>query len=366
MSVAVTFLEEGRQTPEDIAALLAEFVAAAQSTLHLAIYDFRLSEPLADQVGDALRRRIQAGVEIRIAFDAGKKTTPFVHAGADPAPPGTADFIQRLDPGIASEPITGGGFRLPRLMHHKYLVRDGGTPAAAVWTGSTNFSDDAWALQENNIVRIESPELARYYEFDFEELWKTGDIGTSGIQDTGTAHIGGRTVRVAFAPGQGRVIDHEIAHAIATARYRLRVGSMLVTSGAILGALGDCLQRGQVADYGCIYDRTQMESVFDQWRGTPAAWKIAAFAHVATGLAGKRSTPYAPGSRHDSMHNKALVVDDTVITGSFNLSHSATENAENILFIHDPALADEYTAYLDRLAARYGGGSDVPAAPPAP
>jgi phosphatidylserine/phosphatidylglycerophosphate/cardiolipin synthase-like enzyme len=55
------------------------------------------------------------------------------------------------------------------------------------------------------------------------------------------------------------------------------------------------------------------------------------------------------------MHNKVAVVDDTVITGSYNLSHSATENAENVLLIRDPGLADRYSAYIDQLVGRYRG-----------
>jgi phosphatidylserine/phosphatidylglycerophosphate/cardiolipin synthase-like enzyme len=282
---------------------------------------------------------------------------PFPRAGADPAPPGTADFVRSLGPAIAVKPITGGDPHLPKLMHHKYVVRDGATPAGAVWTGSANFTDDSWALQENNIVRVESPELCFYFENDFRELWARGDIDTTGAHDTGTVEVGGQRVEVAFAPGEGRAIDHEIAHHIATARRRLRLGSMLITSGTILGALGDVLQHHRVPDYGGVYDRTQMEGVFDQWRGSPNEWKIAAFQAVAAGLVGKRSTPYTPGGRHDFMHNKIVVADDTVITGSFNLSHSATENAENIVIFYSPELADRYNDYIDRLAKRYAGQS---------
>src|SRR5437868_15179502 len=96
-----------------------------------------------------------------------------------------------------------------------------------------------------------------------------------------------------------------------------------------------------------------MEGVFGQWRGSPAEWKVAAFDRVAGPLVGKRSTPYTPGGRHDFMHNKVVVADDAVVTGSYNLSHSATENAENVLVIEDEALAGEYSAYIDRLALRY-------------
>jgi len=44
------------------------------------------------------------------------------------------------------------------------------------------------------------------------------------------------------------------------------------------------------------------------------------------------------------MHNKVVVADDTVITGCFFISPSATENAENILVIQDAGLADQYSA----------------------
>jgi phosphatidylserine/phosphatidylglycerophosphate/cardiolipin synthase-like enzyme len=357
MGFTVIFLEQKGQSPADIAAALAEFLAAARTSLHLAIYDCRLSDPLAAPVLQALRERAAAGVEVRIVYDAGKRGVSFPQAGADPAPPGTADFMKKIGGGVQTKAITGGDPRLPKLMHHKYVIRDGKTPTAALWTGSTNFTDDSWTLQENNIIRVESPELCAYYETDFEELWSRGDIATTGTNDTGTVQAGGSPVSVAFAPGEGRAIDHDVAHRISGARRRLKICSMLLTSGGILGAIGDLLHRGRLAEYGGLYDRTQMESVFAQWQGTPAEWKIPLFGQVAQGLAGKRSTPYTPGSPHDFMHNKVVVADDTVITGSYNLSHSATENAENVLILHDPALAEHYNDYIDSLVKRYHGQS---------
>jgi phosphatidylserine/phosphatidylglycerophosphate/cardiolipin synthase-like enzyme len=354
MGFTVTFLEEQGQPPVDVAAALADFLAAARTSLHLAIYDCRLSDALAAPVLTALRDRAAAGVEVRIAYDAGKPGVSFPKAGADPAPPGTADFLKRVGGGVQVKPITGGDPHLPKLMHHKYVIRDGKTPDGALWTGSTNFTDDSWTLQENNILRVASPDLCAYYETDFAELWSKGDIATTGLHDTGTVRVGSSSVSVAFAPGEGRAIDHDVAHRISAAR-RLKICSMLLTSGGILGAIADLLQRGQVGEYGGVYDRTQMESVFAQWQGTPAAWKTPVFEQVARGLAGKRSTPYTPGGRHDFMHNKIVVADDVVITGSYNLSHSATENAENMLFIQDAKLADQYSDYIDRLVRRYQG-----------
>ena len=55
MPIAVTFLEQDRQRPEDIAALLADFLSAAKTSLSIAVYNFRLSGRAADLVVNALR-----------------------------------------------------------------------------------------------------------------------------------------------------------------------------------------------------------------------------------------------------------------------------------------------------------------------
>ena len=152
-----------------------------------------------------------SGVAVRIVYDADKPEPPDVAAGQDPAPPGTGALVQRL--GVPWRRIGG-----PKLMHHKYMVRDAGTPAARVWTGSTNFTDDSWTLQENNIVELASPALANYYARDFAELWRAGQIGDSGDFDTTPAMLTFSAqparVEVCFSPGKGQDIDAEVARRI--------------------------------------------------------------------------------------------------------------------------------------------------------
>jgi phosphatidylserine/phosphatidylglycerophosphate/cardiolipin synthase-like enzyme len=53
------------------------------------------------------------------------------------------------------------------------------------------------------------------------------------------------------------------------------------------------------------------------------------------------------------MHNKLAVVNDTVITGSFNFSNNATQNAENVVQIDSKEIADHYAAYVAALTQRY-------------
>jgi phosphatidylserine/phosphatidylglycerophosphate/cardiolipin synthase-like enzyme len=68
---------------------------------------------------------------------------------------------------------------------------------------------------------------------------------------------------------------------------------------------------------------------------------------------GKRSTPYAPGAVHDYMHAKVTVADDTLFVGSFNLSRSGEQNAENVLEIEDAALAERVAIFVDQVRALY-------------
>jgi phosphatidylserine/phosphatidylglycerophosphate/cardiolipin synthase-like enzyme len=351
--LAVHFLAQGDQRPEDVARWLATFIGGARRSLDLALYDARLSGPLRAILTEALRERTEAGVAIRFVYDADKPEPPDLHRGTDPAPSGTGSFIQSL--GYPFQRVGG-----PKLMHHKYIVRDAGEPTAAVWTGSTNWTDDAWSLQENNIVVIGSPEIAAAYAHDFADLWRERENDGTGEFDVPPValHYAGEplTAQLYFSPGRGLVIDEAVAARVANAQRRVRICSMLLNSGTLLNALLHQLNAGRVPVDG-IYDATQMEGVLDQWETVPGNhWKIGAVREIAARahLAGKLSRPYRPDTPHDFMHNKILVVDDTVITGSYNFSRSAQVNAENLLILDNAPLANEYSAYIDRLVARYG------------
>ena len=108
---------------------------------------------------------------------------------------------------------------------------------------------------------------------------------------------------------------------------------MLINSSKLLGALMNVLDEQNLELWG-VYDKTQMEGVLQQWNGQPhVQWKVDAVHRLLreAELIGKESLPYRPGHSHNFMHNKLLIVDDTVITGSYNLSHAAQSNAENML-----------------------------------
>ena len=62
-------LVDGGQPAERTAQALAEFVAAAEHTLEIAIYDLRLPDPLAQTVRGALEGAAQRGVAVRLAYN---------------------------------------------------------------------------------------------------------------------------------------------------------------------------------------------------------------------------------------------------------------------------------------------------------
>ena len=98
--------------------------------------------------------------------------------------------------------------------------------------------------------------------------------------------------------------------------------------------------------------------MISQWRANGnATWKepLLRAALTRRRSRGKHSTPYAPGRVHDYMHAKVTVADDVVFVGSFNLSHSGEQNAENVLEIADPALAERLAAFIDEIRAKYSG-----------
>ena len=327
---------------------LTAFIGGATRTIDFAVYDMRFSDRLKTALSSTLRERADAGVQIRFCYDGDKPIQPNVAAGQDPAPAGTSAFVQSL--GYPWRRIAG-----MKLMHNKFIVRDG----QSVWTGSTNLTDDAFTLMENNIVAVDSAPLAGYYAEEFEQLWEkenfdnTGEIQTVPVPITFSDQPG--TARVMFSPGCGQEIDSEIAQRVRAARRRVRICSLLINSGTLIGELVNLLRASRVKVDG-IYDRTQMEEVYRQWQDVPSnRWKIGALSDITerAGLVGKNSTPYTPTSTHDFMHNKVLVVDDTVITGSYNFSRSAEFNAENILFIESPPLAETYSAYIDHLIQKY-------------
>ncbi len=339
--IDVRTLTDGGQSAEEIAREVADFLGAARRTLDLALYDIRLTDPCAAIVREALVGAAERGVGVRLAYN-----LDFRKPIAVPPPPKTEPTL------IESLPVPTCGIPgVPDLMHHKFVVRDG----EAVWSGSTNWTNDSWTREENVIVRVDSRELAARFTLDFEQLWTLRDVERSGKVPSEAIDVDGTPVRPWFSPKRGEKLAHRIADRIGAARRRIRIASPVITSGPILGTLAEVAADRKV-DLAGVVDETQINQVLLQWRENGnSSWKTPSLRFLlgAAPFAGKPSTPYAEGSVHDYMHAKVTVADDTVFVGSFNLSHSGEQNAENVLELENAELADRMAGFVDDVRGRY-------------
>ncbi|HEX8856602.1 MAG TPA: phospholipase D-like domain-containing protein [Thermoleophilaceae bacterium] len=325
----------------EIARRVAAFIEPARETLDLALYDVRLPSPIAEVVKGAITAAAQRGVQVRLAYNLDNER----HPKPLPPPPRTEPtLLETL--GVPMCGIPGE----PDLMHHKYVIRDG----QSVWTGSTNWTADSWSREENVVLTVDSPELAANYTRNFEELWSTREVDKSGREEPAAVDVGGVRVSAWFCPGKGEDLSHRIAAALGRAR-RVRIASPVITSAPVLATLAQIACDGR-CDVAGVVDATQIAQVRQQWHANGnARWKLPLLATVfeRSAFTGKISTPYRPGSVHDYMHAKVTVADDIVFAGSFNLSHSGEQNAENVLEIRDAGLAERLSAFIDQVRSRY-------------
>ena len=145
--------------------------------------------------------------------------------------------------------------------------------------------------------------------------------------------------QVYFSPNHGAT--RAVVDALNGAKRTVLVQAYSFTSAPIAKALVEARNRG--VDVQVILDRKQ----------TGAKYSSADF------VAHARIVTLVDGA-HDIAHNKVMIIDgEAVLTGSFNFTTAAERrNAENLLVIHDRALAARYMENWRAHAAhsvRYAG-----------
>jgi len=341
--VELTTLTDGGQPAGKVAAEIAAFLNGARESLDLALYDVRLETEAGALVLAALLAAHQRGVRVRLLYNVD-------HPGPIPVPPPPETRPEAIE---ALPVETRGIAGIPDLMHHKFCVRDG----VDVWTGSMNWTEDSWTRQEHVVVRVLGAErLGLAFTLGFDELWERGVVaGTGTVEPRPVELDGGVSVRPWFTPGHGEALSHRVAKHVGRARRRVRIASPVLTAGPILGTLVEVVNERRCDVVGVV-DDTQSDDVFRQWsRNEASAWKIPLLDRIVTGasFAGKPSTPWSPDGVQDFMHAKVVVADDVSFVGSFNFSRSGERNAENVVELHDPIVADALARYVEQLRARY-------------
>jgi len=136
-------------------------------------------------------------------------------------------------------------------------------------------------------------------------------------------------VEVAFSPNDGAT--ELVVRTIDSAKTSVRVAAYSFTSKPIAQALLAAHRRG--VDVRVVVDKSNVTARYT----------------AATFLA-NMGVPVRVDFRYRIMHDKFTVIDGVALeTGSFNYTQAAASNAENVIILHDPAVAQRYGQEWDRL-----------------
>jgi len=306
--VSVYFSEPGSAAARTLRggpdALLAQAIEAARYSVDLAVYRLDLWS-----IRDALIGASRRGLRVRVVVEGENAAAPEVQA------------LRRADIEVVSDE------RDP-LMHHKFVVID----LYEVWTGSMNFTLNGAYRNNNNLLRIESRDLASAYEAEFEEMFLAKRFGALSAPDPPAERIAfdGGWLLSYFAP------DSAVAEALdpwlASAREEIDLLVFNFTSDPLGRRLLERLGAG-----------VRIRGVFES---SQAANSGSEFDSLLAAGADLR----LDGNPQD-MHHKVIIIDRTlVITGSYNFSRAAEEdNDENLLLIYSPDIAKQYLIEFSRL-----------------
>jgi len=300
-------------SPVEVALVAA--LDGAQQTVDVAIYELE-SQP----VTEALIRAAERGVRVRVVTDG--------EYGLE-SPDATFDQLE-----LAGIPIVSDGARRG-YMHNKFVVIDG----LYVWTGSTNLKPNAFYRNNNNAMLIRSSRLAQNYTAEFEELF-AGQFGRSSPQTV---------------PNQTVTVDGT------------RIETYFESEGDIAARLAELISEAQSVRFMAFSFTESLEWTED---GTPRSVMLLLRDRAQAGALDVRGIVEASSRsqvkpllcagldvRQDGnpnvMHHKVFIFDDSIVAmGSFNFSsRAANDNDENMLIIHNPAIARAYLEEFSRLWA---------------
>lgn len=264
---------------------------------------------------------------------------------------------------------TADGSKGSGLMHHKFMVIDD----QIVLFGSANltmsdihgdFTRPETRGNANNLIRVDSKELAARFKKEFNLMW--GD-GPNGNPDSlfGTKKpsrkidyliVGGAQIRIKFSPdpidtAREQTSNGLIATAIAGTKNSVDM-ALFVYSDQFISTILEERQRENVQiralvspqfayrDYSATLDMWGLKSTQDCKTEKSSAWKqpikTAGIPNLVSG---------------DTLHHKFAILDrNLVLTGSHNWTNAANHtNDEVLVAIQNETVAAHYQREYDRL-----------------
>jgi phosphatidylserine/phosphatidylglycerophosphate/cardiolipin synthase-like enzyme len=294
-----------------VAGRLIEKINAAQSTIHIASFEFDLTP-----VAEALIAARQRGVEVLWVTDD-------EHGLEADVEPGRGQFEMLENAGIEVRSDARSA-----LMHNKFWIFDN----QIVWTGSTNITENGVFKQDNNAIAIQSPELAAIYEREFQEMWN-GEFGPRSPShlDEQVTTVNGSQIVVVFT-SEDPALENAIVPLVQSATKSIRFLTFSFTDYPLADAMSQRAKAG--VDVAGVFETVGSETEAAELRTLMC-----------------RKVPVKQDGNPSFLHHKVIVVDERiVITGSMNFSTNAEEsNDENVIIIDNPEIARLYIQEFERV-----------------
>ncbi len=323
---------------------LLNFIAQAKSgeALHVAIYEF-FDHEIAQTLKDAISRN----VDVTIVHDAkkGKKSTLE-----------NKEVIKHfnLDP-----PIT-----IPRttvnISHNKVVIKLVSGEPKEVWTGSANFSENAFNFQTNTALIIRDLKTVEYYEEYFQGLTgnpskKDSKIINKEIMERANSETNRFVDKIFFSPIKKKDILKSSVELIKSAQSAILISAPFGLDKTMIEALHS--NSDDIIEYGLVNSTAKKKIETLHRKNT----RYFTPKRLETYM-GKTWDAKAFGAH--KIHAKTIIIDPwsnnpKVLIGSANFSkYSCSDNDENALLITgnkrlSAILTTEFMRMYDHYKSRY-------------
>lgn len=298
VSDLTTKTKPDRNCSSDICKELLSNINSTKQTLDMAIYGYSSTPVIEKAIAEAKKR----GVQIRLVYDVDSKNQNIY--------PDTFKLVE-LIPNSRSD---GNLKDTNATMHNKFYIFD----AKTVITGSANLSHtDMSGYNSNNIVVINSTEVAQRYKAEFEQMY-SGKFHSSKVQ---VANSQASKMQVYFSP-QDKIITNAVLPLIENAKNYIYIPIFVITENRIVDALILAKQRG--VDVRLISDALNASSKYSKIKILRA-----------------NNVPVKIENYAGKMHSKTMIVDNKyALIGSMNFSKSGeNKNDENVVLLENSEIA---------------------------
>lgn len=396
-SQSSTYTEPYRQQTrpgDNLEQVIIDTITSSQFTVDVAVQELRLPK-----ISHALLQRRQAGVKVRVIVENTYRRPWSTFSATELAkfPPRERDryneFIKLVDTNkdgkLSQEEIQQGdalvilenggipiiddradGSRGSDLMHHKFIVVDNKRVIVTSANFTTSDIHGDFASPEsrgnsNNLLKIESPELARLFTQEFNEMWGSGIAAKKdskfGIKKTfrpvQSVNIGKSKVAIQFSPTSTKQpweesVNGLIGLTLANGKKSVDLALFVFSEQRLANILEKPSQNGMpirvLIDKNFAY-RSYSEALDMMGVTYPEKCRV-----EPDNKPWKKpiSTVGVPNlAKGDLLHHKFAVLDGkTVITGSHNWSIAANHNNdETLLVIENPIVAAHFEQEFNRI-----------------